>query len=278
MNLDAYIPEQIQWLYTKIYQNNIFFIDLWSLAHFFSGFIIYLLLRKFKAKRPFLYLTGLLLLYEIVEISFTYFAFHIFMPETIKDQFTDIFVGLFGALVFAFLIGFASKYRDRYEIYFTAIIALLASMTYAFLWVGFYGYKYDGNEWNSSGLNYSAFIFWTAGAFGTISFYRLIWWFKPIGRFMITWLAYLPVLFLVEYFGYHILQLHEISRPGSSALLLGLIHGTRTLHIFYLISPLITIPLFLLLKNLFYSCVDAILAKPAPHDSGQIKLESSKSY
>ena len=35
---------------------------------------------------------------EIAEILMLYVSLHVFNPETIKDQFTDIFVGILGGL------------------------------------------------------------------------------------------------------------------------------------------------------------------------------------
>jgi hypothetical protein len=107
MDLVKYILSNTDWLYTKLYQNNIFFFDLWSIVHIWSGFVLFLLLRSVRIKRPFLILLVLLTVYEVFEILFTYFAFDIFRPETIQDQFTDIAVGMFGGMLAYYFLRFA---------------------------------------------------------------------------------------------------------------------------------------------------------------------------
>ncbi|MEK7719534.1 MAG: hypothetical protein AAB347_07975, partial [Bacteroidota bacterium] len=137
LNLESlviWIRQQTAWLYLQVYQNQIFFIDLWSLAHFWSGFVIFILLLVIRSKQPWLWLTVGLALYEIAEILMLYVSLHVFNPETIKDQFTDIFVGILGGL-FGYLFTY-QKFKLKFDIFkILDFESVFVSMTYSFIWV-----------------------------------------------------------------------------------------------------------------------------------------------
>lgn len=86
-------------LYRVLYQSDYFFIDLWSINHFISGFILMIILLRKQSRHPFAILIFLLFFYECLEMAFTYLAVNIFRPEIIQDQFTDIVVGFFGGFL-----------------------------------------------------------------------------------------------------------------------------------------------------------------------------------
>ncbi len=83
-------------LYTVIYKGDYFFIDYWSFVHFFCGILIVLIAYSKRHSRPFFLLACLLFGWELLEISFLYFALNIFRPETLPDQFADIVIGFAG--------------------------------------------------------------------------------------------------------------------------------------------------------------------------------------
>lgn len=232
-----YILNECAWLYTKIYQNRIFFLDLWSFVHLWNGFMIYLLLRAARFQRPMTILVTLIFLWEITEILFVYFAFMIFKPEIIKDQFTDIFIGITGGIAsysFLFLI---EKYHKSYKPVFTAIVMIIVSTSYAFYWVGFYGYHYNVECYNTPGLNISSFSGWTANGLFILILFRFLRKLYFPYRLMLTWLIFALCLLVGEYVYYYILEVRETSGYPLKPLIFGLIHGTRTLHIFYTIAP-----------------------------------------
>lgn len=247
--------EHAGWLYTKIYQNDFFFFDLWSIVHCWSGFIIFLALKSLRVKKTLGMLLTFLFLYELLEITFTYIALDIFKPETIKDQFTDIIIGMVGGIIGHFICRFTdltNKVQLRNLNFFTIF---LASITYSWLWVGFYQYNYNQEFYNSPGINIGAFFFWVFGAFATIWGSTLIRFQNAWLKWSALWAIYLVGLFAVEYFGYEILDLHESSKPGSQALLFGLIHGTPVLHFVYLVSPAFTISIYYSLKSLLLKAI-----------------------
>ena len=99
-----WIRENTDWLYTKIYENSFFFFDLWSFAHLWAGIGIIIVLTFLGVKFRFRILFLVLFLYEFIEIMMIFLALKVFKPETIKDQITDLVVGVLGGLMGLYLL------------------------------------------------------------------------------------------------------------------------------------------------------------------------------
>jgi len=126
--------------------------------------------------------------------------------------------------------------------------AVYVAITYSFVWVGFYGYKYNLPAFNSPGINYTTLIFWFLGSLTVILGFI---WFRQLGiifRVVVTWGLYLLALGIVEYVFFYYLGLQEISKPDSEPLVFGIIHGLPILHIFYLAAPGILILMFIIFR------------------------------
>ncbi len=255
MDLLKLILAHSDWLYTKLFQNSIFFIDLWLIVHLWSGFFIFLLLKSQKIKRAFLILSVILTLYELFKILFLYFTFSIFKPETIQDQVTNIIFGISGGILASYFLNFSILNSIAQKKTIFRIIILMASITYAFPWVGFYKYHYNIDWLNTAGINLTAFLLWIAGGYITIQIFRSLKFRNNLVRILVTWIFYIILLFAFEFNGYSILGVHENSTPGATPLLFGLIHGNRILHIFYLISPFCTISLYSAFSWLVFKCI-----------------------
>ena len=129
-----WIKQHSGWLYEKIYENQFFFLDIWSLAHLWSGFVLFTVLLSIRKRHPFLWLLFYLSLYEILEIAMLYLSLHVFQPETIKDQFTDIFVGIFGGYLSYLFVN--QKAKNKIAFFEKVDIeALFVAETISFLWV-----------------------------------------------------------------------------------------------------------------------------------------------
>jgi len=243
------------WLYTKIYQNHYFFFDLWSLVHCWNGFVLFVLFKSVKIRKPFTKLLLVLLIYEIVEILIPYFVLGIIKPETFKDQFTDIIVGMTGGGIGSVLLNLTSVSNSYHLFRLKLFIVLLASITYSFLWVGFYGYRYNIKFFNSPGINWYAWTAWTTGAAITIYLFDILKIRNLIIKFLSVWIIYLAALFTVETFGYYSIKLHEISMLNPPPLIFGIIHGSPVLHFMYIFSPFFTISIFFALKHLVFKAL-----------------------
>jgi len=244
------------WLYGRVHENRVFFLDWWSFAHLWSGGMAYALLLRRGVRSPWLVLAAGLFAYEVGEILIRYLALDIFQPETLKDQFTDLWVGMLGGVIVHHALRHARRnHRPGATPPFTleTQVAILCALTIAFLWVGNYGYQYNVGLFNTRGLNYYLVLSWGAGMFLVIRFYvallrrRNPWYLALAG----TWVVYLVALFAVEYLTYHVLEVREISKPGRTALLFDTIHGTSALHWFYLTIPSTAVGCFTFMHRFF---------------------------
>ena len=84
--------------------NNLIFLNVWSIVHFLSGMVIMYILLKTKLKFKFLVLFGLLVSWEFFEfINYGIINSNLFIAETIKDIIYDIVYGLLGASLMLFI-------------------------------------------------------------------------------------------------------------------------------------------------------------------------------
>lgn len=233
--LGHFIVSHTQWLYTRLWESPVFFIDLWSVAHAWSGFVLMALAVRLRVGRAWWSVGAVLMAYELVELGFIAIAFHAFHPESLKDQLTDLAVGFAGAAVARRVC--SPRVSDAFRASFTPV---LAGGTIAFVWVGSYGYVYSAPAFNSPGLNAWAFALWTAllaflGFFERTLRTRLP---RATGRFASSTFMYAAILGVAEYLGHWVFEIREVGHPGALPLAMGLIHGTPALHAFYVTAPL----------------------------------------
>jgi hypothetical protein len=229
--------ENTSWLYTILFQSLFFFIDYWSFVHFWCGIMLFLLAASKGVKQAILKITVLLILYEVIELLFLWFALHIFRPETITDQLTDILIGLIGA--YTAMLFIKLKHSKQKSILINLIPIVFTSLTVAFLWVGNYHYTYNYKYLNNTGLNLWAFFWWSiSGCFFLETYLFLKSKIKKTFYVLLTnWLLYFILLLIIEFIGYYILQIREVGLTHKTALIWGLIHGNTTMHVYYLIFP-----------------------------------------
>lgn len=251
------INTNCDWLYVKIFENPIFFFDFWSFNHFWSGGIILTIILATRCRHKWSILFSLLMFYEIVEISMLYVSLNVFLPETIKDQFTDIFVGMSGGYLFDKWLNFYSTNKKHFSNFLqnpNTHIALFTAFTIAFIWVGFYRYKYNVPIFNSPGLNYTAFSLWSAGIFSVLVIYnRLSVRYNKIYSIALLWIIYFAVLCIFEFTLYHIFGFQESGAHDHKPLMFNIIHGTTVLHLFYILCPFTSVAIFSIFKKLFNS-------------------------
>jgi len=249
------IKKNSDWLYVKIFENPIFFFDYWSFVHLWSGGVLITIISSAKLKHKWLLLFAILLFYEIIEASVVFSALNIFKPETIKDQFTDIVVGMAGGYLFDKWLNFYSSDKKQFSNILqnpNTHIALFTAFTIAFIWVGFYGYEYNVLILNSQGLNYTAFLIWSLGIFSILVIYnQLSIRFKKVYSICLLWIIYIIWLCIFEFTFYYIVGFKESGKHDHNPLIFGIIHGTIALHIFYLSIPFISVALYSLFNKFF---------------------------
>jgi hypothetical protein len=256
------INTNCDWLYVKIFENPIFFFDFWSFVHFWSGGILLTIILAARCRHKWSILFSILLSYEIVEISMLYISLNVFLPETIKDQFTDLFVGMSGGYLFEKWLNFYSANKKQVANFLqnpNTHIALFTAITIAFDWVGFYRYKYNVPIFNSPGLNYMAFSLWLTGIFSMLVIYNLLSVrFNKVYSLALLWIVYFAGLCIFEFTLYHIFGFKESGGHARNPLIFDIIHGTTALHVFYMLSPFTSVAIYSIFKKLFNSAFDNV--------------------
>jgi hypothetical protein len=134
---------------------------------------------------------------------------------------------------------------------------LFVSLLMSILWVGFYRYNYNVDFLNSPVVNWFAFFLWSTGLLVTIKTYQ---WYKSVFtcvwlRVPVLWVSYFLSLLVIEYLGYHIFKIRELT--SGNPLCFGLIHGTPTLKVYYLSAGIIAI----FLSNVFKKASRKVFSK-----------------
>jgi len=256
--------------YTRLCENRLLFVDLWSFHHLWSGAVLYALLHRLRPRARWTALLTLLLAYEILELLFIFLAFHAFRPETLKDQLTDIAVGMLGALICEGLARGCRRLERRRvgqgRRALRHITAALAAATVAFLWVVGYQYRYNVEVLNSHGLNWWAFSCWSIGLVVNLEIYGALRRAgrQPAASLLCTWGIHLAGLLVVEYAGYHLLGIREVGHTERRALLADVVHGTRGLFAFYLTAPVTGVACHRLLDRTFRAALGSVPADAQP--------------
>jgi hypothetical protein len=232
-------------LYTLIYKDGPFYLDFWSLVHAWSAIILFTLFVSLGVKRRWFWFVTIIIGYEIIEVLFIYFALHIFRPERFNDQIMDIIVGIGVAITWYYILSFNSKSSKTSKLP-SWFFRFFSSATFSFVWVGNYHYQYNLELINTKGLNIWAFSLWLIGGYLFLILYDMIKRFfnKVILRFGITWVIYFILLLIIEFTGYYILGIKEVSAGQKNALIFGLVHGTMAMHIYYLLFPFFIISFY----------------------------------
>ena len=251
-------------LYTKVFVGRFFFFDLWSINHMWTGFMLYLILSGLRIKKPFTVILVCLIGYEVFEISLTYFATSIFIPEIIKDQFTDIFIGLTGSFL-GFL--FLSNYNfliSRFQIVVQNAFIFFISMSFSFLWLVFSHESVCLDGPSCIEINLIIFFLWLTQAFITIAVFRKSGLLKSIR----PWIVFVVTFILTTVLNFCLISLPEIS-------------GLKPDNLIYWLSSIrIKLILFSLLPFLLLATHEAfiILVSKARKGNSNARLSLMKEY
>jgi hypothetical protein len=253
--------EGTSWLYTRIYENPIIFVDYWLFMHILSGILLMLLLVSLRAKQKLITLAFILLLWEIIEIIFLKISFNIFLSENLHDQITDVIMGMISGLITFFILRNKHSFTKFKIIDPSFVSALISATTIAFIWVGSYHYHYSRPEFNSPGLNYWAMILWFFGYMSIFKFYTFLE--KKISNFVlripILWITYFIVLITVEYIGRYVVAIREVSSAQNQPLIFDLVWGSPILHFVYSFAPIIALAIYLPLRKICSTAVKSSL-------------------
>jgi hypothetical protein len=236
--LPTWFRDHTEFLYSTIYQKWFFYIDFWSLVHLWSGFVIFMMLLALQTKKIWFWFIFIIIAYELIEVLFVFFAFHIFKPEKLNDQLLDIFVGLIAGYLCKRLL--SSKLNESGSHLISGWqLMLFSSMTFSFVWVGNYQYAYNAALLNTKNFNLFAFSVWLAGGFILLQVYHKVKLTFSSGakRFIIMAILYLTSVLLIDNTGRHLLGIEELNANGEKMNSRGIIHGHLAQYIYYLLFP-----------------------------------------
>lgn len=189
-----FIREYTVWLHQTIIEYGLFYIDLWSLVHFWSGMIIFVSLTALGWKKRWQWLAFFLTAFEVVEATIFISILKMFMPEKLPDSFNDIFIGLAGGYLVYYLFEKKkiSGIKSRLFLYW------LAAGTVSFVWTGNHGYVFNNQFFNTPGLNWLMFLFWmVVGGAVLLMFDKMKTMYSKAKSVALVWFAYVVPVFFV---------------------------------------------------------------------------------
>lgn len=247
-NLVTWIKLLTSWLYVRVYENPVFFIDYWSFVHFWSGFVVFALLFVVKLRPAWRWLAFFLFCYECLELLLLYIACDVFRPETLKDQFTDVFVGLLGGFFCQWLLKRRSAKGPARRPWLEAE-AVLTSLTIAFVWTGNYT-SFFAHPTGPVPFDLKLFLGWALAGWMLLMAYRQVrqrksWERLKLPRPAFWWLLLPVALFLIWNEAAAKLRTSDFPSAAISA------PGRMVTRVFVLCFPFLQIAAYQLACHLF---------------------------
>lgn len=256
LHLMKFIRECTVWLHQPLFESGMFYLDLWSLVHFWSGIMVFTGLTVLKWKHKWRWLAFFLFAFELVEATVFISILKMFRPEKLPDCFTDIFVGMAGGALVWYLFE-KRKWAGNFALFF---VFWLAAGTVSFLWTGNFGYIFRDATENSAGFNWWIFLFWLVAGIGILFIYdsKIKWNKKQLQSVLSTWLVYILPVLLVYSLGSGLLFGGE-NMPDGQVLKENLVAAKNTKTIFYLCSPFLFILTYHYINKLFTQYFKSII-------------------
>lgn len=238
-----FIREFTVWLHHPLFEYGLFYIDLWSLVHFWSGMILFTGLSAQRWKNRWGWLASFLIAFELVEATIFISIMKMFRPEKLPDCFTDIVIGMAGGYL-VYLLFEKWKITNNYSKLF---LFWLCAGTVSFLWTGNYGYLFN----NTPDFNWWVFLGWMIAGIGVLFLFEKLKSSKSnkMKSVAITWAVYLLTLLFLIGSTSNLLSAKEVTDVNASFLKDIPASGAKTF--FYLTSPFFFIGLYQLLNLLF---------------------------
>lgn len=248
LDLMQFIRQFTVWLHQPLFENGLFYIDLWSLVHFWSGLILFTGLSAQRWKNRWGWLAFFLIAFELVEATIFISIMKMFRPEKLPDCFTDIVIGMAGGYLIYYLFE-KWKITNCYSRFF---LFWLTAGTLSFLWTGNSGYLFNNPAHNASSFSWWVFIGWMVVGILILYFYdkMMILNRNTLKSIAITWIVYLVPMLILSVSTSNMLFAGEASQVNYSNLIQSLpVEATK--NFFCLTAPFFFIALYFLLNLLF---------------------------
>lgn len=248
LELMQFIREFTVWLHYPLFEYGIFYIDLWSLVHFWSGLILFFGLSVQKWENRWGWLAFFLIAFELVEATIFISIMKMFRPEKLPDCFTDIIVGMAGGYLVYLLF-------EKWKItatYSNLFLFWLTAVSVSFFWTGNSGYIFSDPLRDTTSFNWLVFLGWMIIGIIILYFYNKM---RILNRntlksIAITWIVYLVLMLILSVSTSNMLFANEASKVYYSHLI-PFLPAEATKNFFYLTAPFFFIPFYLLLNLLF---------------------------
>lgn len=246
-DLMHFIREFTVWLHQPLFEYGLFYLDLWSLVHFWSGMMVFTGLSALNWQNRWRWLVFFLTAFELLEASIFIAIMKMFRPEKLPDCFTDVIVGMAGG----FLV-FSLFEKRKITIPFARLfIGWLAAGTISFLWTGNYGYLTSNATLETLNFNWGSFLNWMIAGMGVLYLFEKIsdakiGWIKSAA---ITWGVYSTALLFLIGITANLLNADELAHANPSLLKFVGANDVKTL--FYFTAPFLFIGFYRLLNLLF---------------------------
>lgn len=247
-SLMHFIRQYTVWLHHTLFEYGLFYIDLWSLVHFWSGLVLFTALSARGWKNRWRWLAFFLFAFEVVEATIFISIMKMFMPEKLPDSFTDILIGLAGG----YLVYFFFENRKIIEGCSNLFLYWLASGTVAFVWTGNSNYIFVNTTFNTQGINWLVLLVWMIIGIAILFFYEKL---KRINlgclkSASICWIVYIPIMLIFLQSSSNLLYAGEGFKEINGSQVKSIAtNGVKAF--FYLTSPLFFIGVYQLLYSLF---------------------------
>lgn len=265
-----FIRQFTVWLHYPLFEYGLFYIDLWSLVHFWSGLMVFIGLTVLGWKNRWGWLTFFLTAFEVLEATIFISVMRMFRPEKLPDCFTDILIGLAGG----YLVYFLFEKRKITSDYSRIFIFFLAAGVVSFLWTGNSGYLFDTSIPDAYAMNWGIFCGWLLAGILILYFYAKMRFmnFSVLKSIALTWITSLAPLLILVSCDTNLGFSSGIMKENYSSLISFLpVNATKTF--FYLTSPFLFILLYILLTTLFEEHKIRLRSNETSHERQPFSVE-----
>jgi len=236
------------WLHQPLFEFGLFYIDLWSLVHFWSGLILFAGLSARGWKNRWGWLATFLIAFEMVEATIFISIMKLFRPEKLPDCFTDIVIGMAGGYLVYLLFEkwkIAAAYSKLFLFWLTAV-------SVSFFWTGNSGYIFSNLELNTTNFNWLVFFDWMMLGILFLYFYERMSFVNGNAYIAIalSWITYLIPMLIYFSVPSKMLFANEASKVIYSPVI-QFLPAKETKMVFSLIAPIFFISLYHSLNLLF---------------------------
>lgn len=250
----VFMRQHLVWLHQILVEYHLIYIDLWSLVHFWSGIVIFSCITALQWKNRWRWIFFFLTMFEVVEAFVFIGILRLFQPEKIPDVFMDIIIGMGGGyFTWLFFEKYWVKRKER-----QLIAIFLSSLSLAFVWTGFYGYRFNQEFFNYESFNFIVFLVWTGIGVLTLTLYHFLKKrYTKAYQVGLTYLFFLLLIVFLQFMAHMVFKVNEVAHAYPIRVF-GFFEVNMKLVCFYLLVPMLNLLLAQWFFHLFSKHTQAV--------------------